>query len=168
MSDKTPDFGVHALPLTSTQTLSLGPMRDDHPNSIDLRKKSELLFLSLSSHFPSFTPFSLLFSHFLSFLFSFSLFNLTYFKLSLICDSHGATCHTIFARIRSHPKTIYLFSVQFILIELSLSHFLTSKIFVNISSLKSLATHHPKNKKNSDCLRIKQKFSGSLDFARRI
>ena len=36
-----------------------------------------------------------------------------------------------------YPETIYLFYVQFILNELSSIHFLTSKIFVKISSLES-------------------------------
>ena len=44
-------------------------------------------------------------------------------------------------------ETIYLFSVQFILNELNSSHFLTSEIFIKISSLKSLMAYHPKNRK---------------------
>ena len=51
-------------------------------------------------------------------------------------------------RVRFYPETIYLFSVQFILNELSSSNFLTSEIFVKISSLESLATYHPENRKN--------------------
>ena len=50
-------------------------------------------------------------------------------------------------RIRFSPEPIYFFSVQFILNELSSSHFLTSEIFVKISSLKSLIAYHPKNRK---------------------
>ena len=50
-----------------------------------------------------------------------------------------------FIRIRFYPKTIYFFSVHFILNELSPSHFLTSEIFVKISSLKSLTIYHPEN-----------------------
>ena len=46
------------------------------------------------------------------------------------------------------PRTIYLFSIQFILNELSSSHFPTSETFVKISSLESLATYHPENRKN--------------------
>ena len=45
------------------------------------------------------------------------------------------------------PQNNYLFSVQFILKELSSSHFLTSEIFVKISSLESLANYHPKTRK---------------------
>ena len=55
--------------------------------------------------------------------------------------------------------TIYFFSVQFILIELSSSHFMTSEIFVKISSLKSLATYHPKNRKN---ISIVSEFDGTF------
>ena len=51
--------------------------------------------------------------------------------------------------IRAHfcPKKIYFFSVHFILNEIRSSHFLTSEIFLKISSLKSLATYHPENHK---------------------
>ena len=53
-----------------------------------------------------------------------------------------------FIQIRFYPETIYLFSIQYILNELSLSHFLISDIFVKISSVDSLATYHPENHKN--------------------
>ena len=52
-----------------------------------------------------------------------------------------------FIRVRFYLETIYLFLIQFILNELSSSRFLTSEIFVKISSLKSLTTYHPKNRK---------------------
>ena len=42
---KTPGFGVHALPSTSTLTLSLGPKRNDHPSSVDRRENVEPLSL---------------------------------------------------------------------------------------------------------------------------
>ena len=45
-------------------------------------------------------------------------------------------------------ETIYFFPIQFILNELSSSHFLTSEIFIKISSLESLTTYHPENHKN--------------------
>ena len=51
-------------------------------------------------------------------------------------------------RVRFFPEKFYFFSVQFILNELSSSHFLTSEIFVKISSLKSLMTYHLENRKN--------------------
>ena len=51
-------------------------------------------------------------------------------------------------RVRFCPETIDLFSVQFILNELSLSHFLTFEIFVKILSLESMATYHLEKRKN--------------------
>ena len=50
-------------------------------------------------------------------------------------------------RVRLYPETIYLFSVQFILHELSSSHFLTSEILIKISSMESLATYHLETRK---------------------
>ena len=52
-----------------------------------------------------------------------------------------------FIQIHFYPETIYFLLVHFILNELISSHFLTSEIFVKISSLKSLATYHPENRK---------------------
>ena len=46
------------------------------------------------------------------------------------------------------PKQFISFQFNFFLNELSSSHFLTFEIFVKISSLKSLATYHPENRKN--------------------
>ena len=51
-------------------------------------------------------------------------------------------------RVRFYPETIYFFSVQFILNELSSSYFLTSEIFEKISSQESVVTYHPENHKN--------------------
>ena len=64
---------------------------------------------------------------------------------SLLFWIHGSYC---FIRVRFCPETIYLFSIHFILNELSPSHFLTFEIFVKISSLESLATYHSENRKN--------------------
>ena len=50
-----------------------------------------------------------------------------------------------FIRVCFYFETIYFFSIHFILNELSPSLFLTSEIFVKISSLKSLATYCPEN-----------------------
>ena len=47
----------------------------------------------------------------------------------------------------SSPKKFYLFSVHFILNERNSSPFLTSEIFVKISSLKSLTVYHSENRK---------------------
>ena len=51
-------------------------------------------------------------------------------------------------RVRLCPKQFIFFSTQVILNELSSNHFLTSEIFVKISSLESLVTYHPENHKN--------------------
>ena len=158
---KTPGFGVHVLPSMSTPTLILGLMRDDHPSFVDLRKKSELLSLHpllLSLLDPALKKIG--FSPFCP---PFILIN-----LSLLSGSCHAKC-PLWSRVRFCNEMIHLFLVQFILNELSSSHFLTYEIFVKISSLESLVTHHhQENRKNYDCFRIRRNFSGSLDFARRI
>ena len=115
-------------------TLPFAPTKTHGPISVDLRDK----FLSLL-----FSSFSLFLAHssihfFLSF-FSFPFDFLSFFFLNM-CPS--------LILIRFYPKIIYLFSIQFILNELNSSHFLTSEIFVKISSLKSLATYHLENRKN--------------------
>ena len=70
-----------------------------------------------------------------------------FFFLIWIHGSHCAMCLSLI-RVRFYSEIIYFFSVQFILNELSSCHFLTSEIFVKISSLKSLATYHLENRKN--------------------
>ena len=52
-----------------------------------------------------------------------------------------------FIWVRFCLEIFYIFSIHFILNELSPCHFLISEIFVKISSLKSLATYHPENSK---------------------
>ena len=64
--------------------------------------------------------------------------------LLLLFWIHSLYC---FIRVRFCPETIYLFSIHFILNELSSSHFPTSEIFIKISSLKLLTTYHPENLK---------------------
>ena len=111
------------LPFASTKTYS--------PISINLKEKLELLSLKF---FFSLLSRTLSVSSFL-------------FILFFIHGSHCAMCLSlIWVRFRS--ETVYLFPVQFILNELSSSHFLTSEILVKISSLESLATYHPENRKN--------------------
>ena len=112
------------------------------PIDINLRDKLKLLFLEIffSSHAHLYvSP-----SHFLPFDFPF------FFPFILFFYIHGSHCSMCLPliRVRFCPEKIYLFSVQFILNELSSSHFPTSKIFVKISSLKSLATYHAENNKN--------------------
>ena len=125
----------------SGPTLPFAPKETYHLISVDLREKKKKSFfysLSLSSHslcLPSpflFIPFDFLFFVFIFF---------------WIHGSHYAMCPS-FIRVRFFPETIYFFLVQFILNELSSSHFLTSEICIKISSLESLATDHPENRKN--------------------
>ena len=68
-----------------------------------------------------------------------------FYLFIIIIWIHGSYC---LFRVRFCPKKIYLFSVYFILNELSSSHFLIFEIFVKISSLKSLTAHHLENRKN--------------------
>ena len=112
-----------------------------NPNSVDLREKffspyPSLLSLSLflAHHLcrKCLLPFCLLF-------FSFYLTFLFYFNFLIMCPS--------LIWVRFCPETIYLFSVQFILHELSSSHLLTSEIFVKITPLESLVTFHLETRK---------------------
>ena len=112
-------------------------MKTHGPISVDLREK----FLSLLF---SFLPCTLPLCSFL--VFRFILF-FPFFFLIWIHGSHCAMCPSLI-RICFFPETIYIFSIQFILNEISSSHFLTSEIFVKISSLESLATYHPENRRN--------------------
>ena len=92
------------------------------------------------------TPLSLLSVFFLFILLFYFiiLFLLLLLLLLLLFWIHDLYC---FIRVCFYPKTIYFFSVHFILNELSPNHFLTSEIFVKISSLKSLTAYHPENRK---------------------
>ena len=54
-------------------------------------------------------------------------------------------------------------------VKLSSSHFLTSEIFIKISSLESLTTYHPENRKNIPTVsEFNEIFLRSLDFVRQI
>ena len=104
---------------------------------IDLRKnqrEKNKIFLSLSTRLPLRSPFSILtFIHFFSFIIIIIIILNTWFILL-----HSGPFL---------PSNNLIFLVHFILNELSPSHFLTSDIFVQISSLKSLVTYHPENRK---------------------
>ena len=124
-------------------TLPFAPMKTYDSISVDFREmqKKKKKYLSLILVLPL-RPFPLL-PFFTFILFHFYHFFLIYFFIYFkffMCPS--------FVRVRFCTKTIYLFLVHFILNELSSSHFLTSEIFVKISSLKSLTTYHPENRKN--------------------
>ena len=105
------------------------------PISVDLRDKKKLFFSFSLTHrsLSSVCPPSLFF--FLIHLYFFS-FSFLFFNLFWIHGSHCAIIPSLI-RVCFCPLTIYFFSVQFILNELSLSHFLTSVIFVKISSFES-------------------------------
>ena len=60
--------------------------------------------------------------------------------------AHIASCVHLSFGVHFCLETIYFFSIQFILNELSSRHFLTFEIFVKISSLELLA--HLENCKN--------------------
>ena len=96
-----------------------------------------MLSLSLSTHFSVHFTFPFLF---LSFLFLFLI--LIIIIIIIIIWINGSYC---LIQIRFYPEKFYFFSVQFISNKLSSSHFLTSEIFVKISSLKLLATYYPEN-----------------------
>ena len=135
-------------------TFPFAPMKTYGPISVNLREKLELLSLKLFfsspfTHLPfpqKFGPPSFDFFFPLSY---FPFFLIIIFKIFFIwtLGSHCAMCPSLI-RVCYCPTKIYLFSVQFILNKLSLSHFLTSEIFIKISSLESLATYHPENRKN--------------------
>ena len=123
-------------------------MKTCGPIFVDLRKKRKeekikikISLLSYPCSLPSVC--SLPKWHFASFYLTFY-FNFLCFIIILLFDIYGSYC---FIRVRFCPETIYFFSVHFILNELNPSHFLTSEIFVKISSLKSLTTYHPENRK---------------------
>ena len=106
------------------------------PNSVDLREKFFSLYPYLFSLFFSLTFSAENASLPFCFVFFFS-FHLTFFLT--MCPS--------LIRVRFYPETIYLLLVQFILHELSSIHFMTSEIFVKISSLELLATYHSETRK---------------------
>ena len=138
-------------------TLHFTPMKTYNPISVNLINKLEILslkkFFSLLSRtlpvcLPKCGPVYLTFL-FPSLIF-FSFFRNSFFFFFFLIWTHGSHCAMCpsLIRVRFCPEAIYLFSVQFISTELSLSYFLTFEIFVKISSLESLATYHLENRKN--------------------
>ena len=130
-------------------TLSFAPTKTYNPISIDHREKrreEKKIFFSLSILAIPSVRSSPPFCFFISFDFIFFFILFFFFQFSI---------YPSLIRVCLCPETIYLFSVQFILNELSSSHFLTFEIFIKISSLESLATSHPELVKNSDCLIIR-------------
>ena len=137
-------------------TLSLGLTNSDRKNAVDLRKYRKLGFsefqrsklrilkreakkeknqkhtLSLPEP-PLFLFYIFIFFYLLSFI----------IIIIILIWIHSSY---YFIRVRFYPENFYFFSVHFILNELSTRHFLTSKIFVTISFLKSLVTYHLENR----------------------
>ena len=151
-------------------TLPFTPTKTYEPISVDLRKKRNFfpLYLSLSS--PALPAYLLL--HFLFFLlyffFLFILFFPFFFLFFFKFCIHGSHSGPSLIRVRFYPKTIYLFSVQFILNELSSSHFPTFEILVKISSLKSLVTYHPETRKKFRLSQNSTKFDVVTRFCEMI
>ena len=115
--------------------------------AINLREKLKLLSLEIFFPLMHTSPSPPLIFFLLTFLFFFFFSFYPFFLNFWIHGSHDAMCPSLI-RFRLCLEIIYCFSVQFILNELSLSHFLTSKIFVKTSSLESLVTYNPENRKN--------------------
>ena len=121
-------------------TLPLTPTKTHDPISVDLRVKRNFFFfslsLSLSTYCLQFVLFFFL-SVFICFPFLFFLFFFFLFFYFGHMDYIAPSVHHSFRSVSTQKKN-YLFSVQFILTELSSSHFLTSEIFVKILFLESL------------------------------
>ena len=134
-------------------TFPFAPMKTYDSISLNLREKLKLLTPHLSSPSCVSPPhlFAKMWPFFhLTFLFPsliFFSFLLKFFFLIWTHESHCAMCPPLIW-ICFCPEKIYSSSVQLILTKLSSSHFLTSEIFVKISSLESLATYHSENRKN--------------------
>ena len=142
--DETPRFWYPCVDLATWINFAFSPdenLRSDFRRSEKEVKRRKIKNLSQYALFSP-TPFDfvVLFFSFLSFIYLF----IHYYYYYYIIIIHGSYC---FNRVRFCPETIYFFSVYFILNELSLSHFLTSEIFVQIPSLKSLTTYHSENRK---------------------
>ena len=142
--DETPNFWYPRVALNawmnfascSDEILRFNFRRSEKETKIRKNKNISLFYtLSLS---PFFTFLFDFFGFYLLFIY------LLLLLLLLLFWIHGSYR---FIRVRFCSETIYLFSIHFILNELSSSHFPTSEIFVKISSLKSLTAYHPENLK---------------------
>ena len=140
--DETLRFWCPRIVFNAWTGFAFCPMKTYGPISVDLRekrrkKKKKNFSLSLSLTLSLSLLFFLLFFFILVFIF--------FINIIIIVWIYGSYC---LIQVRFCSETIYLFLVHFILNELSSSHFLTSEIFLKISSLNSLATYHPENRKN--------------------
>ena len=121
-------------------TLPFTPTKTYDSISVDLKekqrnkKKKKNISLSLSLSIPYVRP-----------LLPFLILSLFFSIIIIIIWIYDSYCLN---RVSFYSETIYFFSVQFILNELSSSHFLTSNIFIKILSLNSLMAYHLENRKN--------------------
>ena len=133
-------------------TLPFAPTKTYDPIAVNLREKIEILSLEIFLFPLTHTSLS---PPLLLFLLTFFFFILSFFFLIF-----GCMCPFLI-RVRFFPEIIYFSSIQFILNELSSSHFLTSEIFAIISSLELLMTYHPENRNNiPTVLEIDETFPG--------
>ena len=137
--DETPRFWYPRVALEAWMNFASCSNENLQPIFVDLRdkqRKKTNKISSLSLH-------ASLLRHFPLFLFDFCSFSFLSFFFLFIYLLKFSMCPSLF-RVCFCFKTIYLFSIHFILTELSSSHFPTSEIFVKIPFLKSLVTYHPK------------------------
>ena len=145
--DETPRFWYPRVALVRGSILPSAPTKTYDMIYVDLREKQRKKII-IKKKFLSLSQFSrpLISLSFILFDFSFLVFLIVFLILIIIIIIWINGSYYLI-RVRFFPETIYFFSVQFILNELSSSHFLISEIFVKISSLKSLTTYHPENRK---------------------
>ena len=112
-------------------TLPFAPRKTYDPISVNLREKIELISLEIFL-FPltHTSPSPPLIFFLLTFLFFFFFSIYPFFFNFWMHSSHCAMCPFLI-RVCFFPETIYFSSIQFILNELSSSHFLTYEIFRN-------------------------------------
>ena len=141
--DETPRFWYPRIALAAWINFAFSPdenLRSDfHKSEKETKRRKIKIKISLL-HALS-LPSSVSTLLFILFLFIILLLLLLLLLLFWILDSY------CFILVHFYPENIYFFSVHFILNELSPSHFLTSDIFVKISSMQSLTAHHPENRK---------------------
>ena len=146
--DETPRFWGPRVALIRRSTLPSVSTKTCGPIFVDLRKKRREEKLKINPltdalFLPKKWP-PVFFYFFLSLFIYLFIIIIIILIIILLFDIHSSYC---FIRVPFCLEKIYLFSVHFILNELNPSHFLTSEIFVKISSLKSLTTYHPENRK---------------------
>ena len=137
--DETPKFWCPRIALVPWINFAFSPdenLRSDfHRSEKEAKRKKNKKIKSLLTLSPSLQTKS-------SLIFCFGFFFLSFYYYYY---NFGYMVYIVSFGSVSTLKQFIFFLVHFILNELSSSHFLTSEIFVKISSLKSLATYHPEN-----------------------